>query len=211
MLKRNRERSGGSERTRAPAAQHRRPRPRRVRHPGRWRSCSCARPIRAASRRSRGSTSTSTPGEVFGLLGPNGAGKSTTIGMLTTTIAPTSRHRAAGGLRRRDPAAARARSVSSVVFQEAVVDRSLSGRENLRAPRAAVGCADAARRRRRGSPSWPSALGLTELIDRPSAATAAASAAGSRSLARWSPRRGSCSSTSRPSASTRGSATSCST
>ena len=30
------------------------------------------------------------PGEVFGLLGPNGAGKSTTVGMLTTTIAPTS-------------------------------------------------------------------------------------------------------------------------
>ena len=29
------------------------------------------------------------PGEVFGLLGPNGAGKSTTIGMLTTTIRPT--------------------------------------------------------------------------------------------------------------------------
>ena len=29
-------------------------------------------------------------GEVFGLLGPNGAGKSTTVGMLTTTIAPTS-------------------------------------------------------------------------------------------------------------------------
>ena len=36
-------------------------------------------------------------GEVFGLLGPNGAGKSTTIGMLTTTIAPTSgRARVAG-------------------------------------------------------------------------------------------------------------------
>src|SRR5712692_2414280 len=30
------------------------------------------------------------PGEVFGLLGPNGAGKSTTIGMLTTTVSPTS-------------------------------------------------------------------------------------------------------------------------
>ena len=29
-------------------------------------------------------------GEVFGLLGPNGAGKSTTIGMLTTTVLPTS-------------------------------------------------------------------------------------------------------------------------
>lgn len=33
-------------------------------------------------------------GEALGLLGPNGAGKSTTIGMLTTTIAPT-----AGGAR----------------------------------------------------------------------------------------------------------------
>ncbi|HUE27787.1 MAG TPA: ATP-binding cassette domain-containing protein, partial [Solirubrobacteraceae bacterium] len=29
------------------------------------------------------------PNEVFGLLGPNGAGKSTTVGMFTTTIAPT--------------------------------------------------------------------------------------------------------------------------
>ena len=29
-------------------------------------------------------------GEIFGLLGPNGAGKSTTVGMLTTTVAPTS-------------------------------------------------------------------------------------------------------------------------
>ena len=36
------------------------------------------------------------PGEVFGLLGPNGAGKSTTIGMLTTTVVPTSGMRAAG-------------------------------------------------------------------------------------------------------------------
>src|SRR3954468_16969289 len=28
-------------------------------------------------------------GEVFGLVGPNGAGKSTTIGILTTTVAPS--------------------------------------------------------------------------------------------------------------------------
>ena len=61
------------------------------------------------------------PGEVFGLLGPNGAGKSTTIGMLTTTIKPTSGSaRLAGFDVARDPVAAR--SVSSVVFQEPVVD-----------------------------------------------------------------------------------------
>jgi ABC-2 type transport system ATP-binding protein len=70
------------------------------------------------------------PGEVFGLLGPNGAGKSTTIGMLTTTIRPT-----AGAARlnghdvEAEPRAARA--VSSVVFQEAVVDKALTGRQNL--------------------------------------------------------------------------------
>jgi ABC-2 type transport system ATP-binding protein len=70
------------------------------------------------------------PGEVFGLLGPNGAGKSTTVGMLTTTIRPTSgTARLAGHDVVADPLAARA--VSSVVFQESVVDRALTGRRNL--------------------------------------------------------------------------------
>src|ERR1700716_1273850 len=70
------------------------------------------------------------PGEVFGLLGPNGAGKSTTIGMLTTTVAPTGGSaRLAGYDVATQPL--HARSVSSVVFQEAVVDGPLSGRENL--------------------------------------------------------------------------------
>src|SRR6266566_2734674 len=69
-------------------------------------------------------------GETFGLLGPNGAGKSTTVGMLTTTIAPTSgTARLAGFDVATEPLAARA--VSSVVFQEPVVDRSLTGRRNL--------------------------------------------------------------------------------
>jgi ABC-2 type transport system ATP-binding protein len=78
----------------------------------------------------RGVSFTVAPGEVFGLLGPNGAGKSTTVGMLTTTIAPTGgRARLAGFDVAREPLAARA--VSSVVFQEAVVDRVLSGRANL--------------------------------------------------------------------------------
>jgi ABC-2 type transport system ATP-binding protein len=69
-------------------------------------------------------------GEVFGLLGPNGAGKSTTIGILTTTVAATGGSaRLAGYDVAEQPL--KARSVSSVVFQEAVVDGSLSGRENL--------------------------------------------------------------------------------
>ena len=70
------------------------------------------------------------PGEVFGLLGPNGAGKSTTVGMLTTTVVPTSgTARLLGFDVARTPRAARA--VSSVVFQDPVVDRSLSGRRHL--------------------------------------------------------------------------------
>jgi ABC-2 type transport system ATP-binding protein len=70
------------------------------------------------------------PGEVFGLLGPNGAGKSTTVGMLTTTVLPTSgTARLAGFDVAREPLAAR--RVSSVVFQDSVLDRVLTGRSNL--------------------------------------------------------------------------------
>ena len=70
------------------------------------------------------------PGEVFGLLGPNGAGKSTTVGMLTTTVRPTAgTARLMGHDVVDDPIGAR--SVSAVVFQEATVDRALTGRRNL--------------------------------------------------------------------------------
>jgi|ERR1039458_7883364 ABC-2 type transport system ATP-binding protein len=69
-------------------------------------------------------------GEVFGLLRPNGAGKSTTIGMLTTTVAPTAGPARLAGF---DvvSAAIKARQVSAVVTQDAAVDRALSGRRNL--------------------------------------------------------------------------------
>ena len=69
-------------------------------------------------------------GEVFALLGPNGAGKSTTVGMLTTTIVPTGGTARLAGF---DVAAKPlgARAVSSVVFQEPVVDSALTGRQNL--------------------------------------------------------------------------------
>jgi ABC-2 type transport system ATP-binding protein len=69
-------------------------------------------------------------GEVFGLLGPNGAGKSTTVGMLTTTIAPSDgTARLVGYDVATNPRAARA--VSSVVFQEPTIDRALTGRRHL--------------------------------------------------------------------------------
>src|SRR6266550_6086431 len=103
-------------------------------------------------------------GEVFGLLGPNGAGKSTTIGMLTTTIAPTSGSAYVAGFDvAGEPRAAR--SVSSVVFQEPVVDRALTGRRNL----------DIHARLWRTDPmvvqsrvgELAATLGLAELLDRP--------------------------------------------
>ena len=104
------------------------------------------------------------PGEVFGLLGPNGAGKSTTVGMLTTTIAPTGGSASLAGY---DVVkqALDARRVSSVVFQEAVVDRALTGRAHLElhgrlwgvpSAKLAVAIADLV-----------DALRLGELVDRP--------------------------------------------
>jgi ABC-2 type transport system ATP-binding protein len=104
------------------------------------------------------------PGEVFGLLGPNGAGKSTTIGMLTTTVKPTSGSaRLAGYDVASQPLLAR--GVSSVVFQDAVVDGALSGRANLElhARLWAVPSGTASRR----IAELVEAVGLSELIDRP--------------------------------------------
>jgi ABC-2 type transport system ATP-binding protein len=103
------------------------------------------------------------PGEVFGLLGPNGAGKSTTIGMLTTTVAPTGgRARLAGYDVSTQPL--QARSVSSVVFQDSVVDGALSGRENLELHARLWGVRPerAAHRIER----LAAALGISELVER---------------------------------------------
>jgi ABC-2 type transport system ATP-binding protein len=102
-------------------------------------------------------------GEVFGLLGPNGAGKSTTVGILTTTVLATDGSaRLAGYDVATQPL--RARGVSSVVFQEAVVDGALSGRENI-ALHARLWGLDAARAARRIA-ELAELLGLTELLDR---------------------------------------------
>jgi ABC-2 type transport system ATP-binding protein len=102
-------------------------------------------------------------GEVFGLIGPNGAGKSTTIGMLTTTIEPTSgTARLVGFDVVGQPL--RARSVSSVVFQEPVVDRGLSGRANLELHAALWGVQPAVARTRIAQ--LAETLDVAELLDR---------------------------------------------
>jgi ABC-2 type transport system ATP-binding protein len=103
-------------------------------------------------------------GEVFGLLGPNGAGKSTTVGIFTTTVKPTSGvARLAGFDVRKQPLLAR--SISSVVFQEPVVDGSLSGRENLALHGRLWGVKQTQAQRRIGELS--KALGIEEQLDRP--------------------------------------------
>jgi ABC-2 type transport system ATP-binding protein len=101
-----------------------------------------------------------SPGEVFGLLGPNGAGKSTTVGMLTTTIIPTGGRALVGGFDVVEQPLL-ARGVSSVVFQEPVVDRSLTGRAALELHARLWGVGS---EQRMGE--LTAVLGLAELIDR---------------------------------------------
>jgi ABC-2 type transport system ATP-binding protein len=103
-------------------------------------------------------------GEAFGLLGPNGAGKSTTIGMLTTTVKPTSGRATLAGVDvARDPTTTRA--ISSVVFQDAVVDAPLTGRQNLALHLRLWGVDPATGRRRLAE--LADAVGITDLLDRP--------------------------------------------
>jgi ABC-2 type transport system ATP-binding protein len=106
------------------------------------------------------------PGEVFGLLGPNGAGKSTTIGMLTTTVRPTSGTAALAGFDvAKEPRAARA--VSSVVFQDPVVDRALTGRRNLEIHASLWNIPP--REAKPRIEEIAATLGIEELLDRPMA------------------------------------------
>jgi ABC-2 type transport system ATP-binding protein len=101
-------------------------------------------------------------GEVFGLLGPNGAGKSTTVGMLTTTVEPTSGEARLGGF---DVVTnpIEARGISAVVFQEPVVDGPLTGRRNLMVHARLWGLGRAADER---IDEVATAFGLGQIVDR---------------------------------------------
>src|SRR5579871_454084 len=69
-------------------------------------------------------------GEIFGLLGPNGAGKTTTIGVLITSVVPTSGWCSVRGIDvARDPIGVKQRI--AVVPQQSNLDRSLRVREIL--------------------------------------------------------------------------------
>ncbi len=112
----------------------------------------------------RGISFAIAPGEAFGLLGPNGAGKSTTIGMLNTTVRPTSGRAVLGGLDvASDPIGTRARS--SVVFQDTVVDQPLTGRQNLELHLRLWGKDGAVGRARLAE--LCELVGLDEVLDRP--------------------------------------------
>ena len=112
----------------------------------------------------RGISFAVAPGEAFGLLGPNGAGKSTTIGMLNTTVRPTSGRAILGGRDvATDPIGTRARS--SVVFQDTVVDQPLTGRQNLELHLRLWGKDDAAGRARMAD--LCGLVGLDDVLDRP--------------------------------------------
>jgi ABC-2 type transport system ATP-binding protein len=103
-------------------------------------------------------------GEAFGLLGPNGAGKTTTVGMLNTTVVPTSgRAILAGRNVAVDPMGTRA--ISSVVFQDAVVDQPLSGRQNLNLHAKLWGVDPVAAGRR--ITDLVGSVGIADILDRP--------------------------------------------
>jgi ABC-2 type transport system ATP-binding protein len=84
--------------------------------------------------------------------------------MLTTTIVPTGGHALVGGYDVVEQPLL-ARGVSSVVFQEAVVDAGLTGRANLELHTRLWGVPPTKARRR--TDELVDVLGLSELIDRP--------------------------------------------
>ena len=93
----------------------------------------------------RGISFTVGEGELFSFLGVNGAGKSTTIGVLTTLLAKTSGNAAVDGFDV-DADPEKVRRVIGVVFQESVLDKLMTVRENLEVRASLYGLSGAERK-----------------------------------------------------------------
>jgi multidrug/hemolysin transport system ATP-binding protein len=101
-------------------------------------------------------------GSIFAFLGTNGAGKSTTISCLTTVLAPDAGTIEVGGhaVGTQDD---EVRRLVGVVFQQSLLDPSLSVRENLEV-RAAFYGLDRVGRRRRIAEMAP-LIGIESILD----------------------------------------------
>ena len=138
-------------------------------------------------------------GICLGLLGPNGAGKSTTMRLLTgQAIADSGEMRVLEYELPREAKAARAEM--GVVPQLDNLDVDVTVEDNLAV---FARLYRVARRRRRGRPGARPGAAAAIAARTPSTSSRAACAAGCCSPAGWSTSRAWCSSTSRPSASTR--------
>ncbi len=102
-------------------------------------------------------------GRVTGFLGPNGAGKSTTVLMLTTLLPPTAGTARVAGhdIVREGP---EVRAAIGAALQEAALDPYLTGREHMRLQSGLHGLTKAERRNR--GDALLERVGLSEAADR---------------------------------------------
>ena len=139
-------------------------------------------------------------GEIYAFLGPNGAGKTTTVRMLVTLLAPTGGSATVAGFDvvRDAPSVRRA---IGVALQEAALDPLMTGRELMHLQSTLHGLpGDEATRR---GDELLTRVGLADAADRRVGTYSGACGAGSTSPPRSCTTPRSCSSTSRPPASTR--------
>lgn len=103
-------------------------------------------------------------GSLFAFLGPNGAGKSTTIDMIATLLKPDSGTIGIDGLFiGKDDSAIR--GLIGIVFQDNLLDKLLTVRENITARGSFYGLSGA--RLKKAVENAAAAAGVEEFIDRP--------------------------------------------